>query len=179
MEEKVKHTFRWLLFIIVLIVVQNSFGQNMLFLHDKIESKDCIVRTGRNVKIETKTGTIVRGKLMQINDSSITLAGDKMTEIKLSDLKYFYYRTSTGWKTGVGVVLAMYSILMTAFIIDGISQSTNPKPNAATSDNPVPALAIVSAVTIVPLFSGTYFSLFHKKKYELQSHYNLSVIKQK
>jgi hypothetical protein len=180
MQNFYKKSISAVLFFIATIIVQHSFGQSLLLLHDKLGNKDCTVRTGKNIKIETTNGQVIKGKIIEIKDSSIVIDNVIKTEINISNIKYLYYRNSTGWKTAGGAVLAFYSAAMTAIVIIGLTESTkaNAVPNAV-NDNPIPSIAVIGAVGLPVLYGGTYYELLHKKKFDTQFSYDLTIVKHK
>ena len=176
---RIKSTLFYVILISIL-AAQSTYSQNLLFLHDKIEKADIFVNIGKKIKIETIDNKIIKGKLAEIKDSSVVIDNGTQTEIKLTNIKYFHYRSSSGWKTAGGVLLAFYAGVMTVFVYTGLTQNTraNTDPNV-TYDNPIPGMAIVGAIAIPALYAGTYFALFHKKKYNTLSRYELNVVKHK
>jgi len=167
-------------FFILLLIVQNSFGQNSLLLHDKEGKEDYVVQTGKKIKIETTDNRTIKGKLIEIRDSSIVIEKETKTEINLANIRYFHFRTSSSWKTAGGVLLAFYSVTMTVFIYTGLAENARAKavPNA-TYDNPVPGIAIVGSIALPALYAGTYYGLIHKNKFDTRMRYELTVVKHK
>jgi len=73
MRKKIKQTFQIFLLIISTLTVQQSFGQNLLLFQDKIGKDNYVVKKGRKVKVKTLDKQTIKGKLIDIKDSSIVI----------------------------------------------------------------------------------------------------------
>ncbi len=171
MRKKIKQITQTLL-LFIMVTVQYSFGQNLLLLHDKIGKGDYVARTGKKLKIETIDKQIIKGKIIEIKDSSIEIGNNKTaTEIRIDNIKYLCFREPNGWQTSVGIFCAYSGLTLTPSLYAGIL-SLNDWPMA-------PLVVGVSVIGISAAGLGVYYGLFHKKKFDMQVRYDLIIIKHK
>ncbi len=156
------------------------FGQqNLLLLHDNTGTKDLVVRTGKRVKVKTLDNVKFRGEIIEIKDSSFVLGRNGFTEIPLNQVQYFYVRSSNGWKTAGGIFLGYSAVTMSVALISGIQAGIKANTSIQPNDSPIIGLVVLGGISLPALFTGTYFALFHKKKYDVRLRYDLSVVKSK
>lgn len=165
--------------VFVLFFVFSINGQNLLVIQDKMGNKDEVLRVGKKIKIITKNEEKLKGKITEIKDNSLVIYKNEETVIPLNNIQFLYAKKSNGWKTGVGVFLAISSIDIGMLVAIGISSAVKTKkepPGTKTNDNPMVGFAVVGAIGLPPLITGSYYALFHKKKYDVQNEYNLWVV---
>jgi hypothetical protein len=168
----IKTTIILLCIVILTMQYSKSFGQNLILLHNKIGKGDYVARTGIKVKIETVDKQLIKGKIIEIKDSSIEIGNNKTaTEIRIDNIKYFCFREPNGWQTSVGIICAYSGLTLAPGLIFGISD-INGYPMA-------PLLVGVSVIGMSAAGLGVYYGLFHKKKFDTQVRYDLTIIKPK
>jgi hypothetical protein len=153
-----------------------SQAQHVLVMHDQQGSNDVVIRKGKRVKIETTQGRILRGTLAMINDSSLVVQQDKQTEVNLSEIRAIYVRKPSGWKTAGGVLLAYYSVAMTTLVAGLVISETQRTPVGSQRDNPLTGLIIGSAIVLPAMYAGTYYSLFHKRRFDVRDRYKMYIL---
>lgn len=165
MRTKIKNTALPFFLFIATLTVQLSFGQNLLLLHDKVGNSDCVVRTGKRVKIQTVNKQVIKGKISEIRDSSIVINNKATTEITINDIRYLYFRNSNGWKTAGGIFFAFVSFQMTVFVIAGLSEGIKANNSSNnTNDNPIPGLAVIGANRTSSIIRRNILRIFSQEK---------------
>ena len=174
MKHNNKKTTIAFLFCISILTMQysKSFGQNLILLHSKVGKGDYVAQTGKKIKIETIDKQVIKGKIIEIKDSTIEIGNNKTaTEIRIDNIKYFYFRERNGWQTSVGIICAYSGLTLAPSLYAGIV-SVNDWPMA-------PLVVGVSVIGISAAGLGVYYGLFHKKKFDTQLKYDLLIVKAK
>ncbi|MEO0074792.1 MAG: hypothetical protein ABIK31_01600 [candidate division WOR-3 bacterium] len=162
------------LFCISILTMQysKSFGQNLILLHNKVGKGDYVAQTGKKIKIETIDKQVIKGKIIEIKDSSIEIGSKKTAiEVRTDNIKYFYFREPNGWQTSIGIICAYSGLTLTPPLYAGISD-INGYPMA-------PLVVGASVIGISAAGLGVYYGLFHKKKFDTQLKYDLLIVKAK
>jgi len=157
------------LFLVLFLGLQCSqiFGQNVIQLHRKDgKQKDYIVKSGRRAKINTCYMQTINGKIKEIKDSSIIIGRDA-TEVPIKDIRYFYCQKINVWNF---IGAACFSFL----VVNGAYFSILGTIVLGASFGLM--LGVVSIP--IPCISTIYF-LSHKKEFNTQLKYDLSIVKPK
>jgi hypothetical protein len=156
-----------ILFLVILLGLQCSqiFGQNVIQLHKKDgKHKDYIVKTGRRARINTYYMQTINGKIKEIKDSSIII-GRKAKEVPIKNIRYFYCQ-----KIVVGDIIGATFSSANIFGVFEIVYLTSY----------MPGLALELAAFLLPAPSVVLcFFLTNKKRFDIQSKYDLNIVKPK
>jgi len=160
-------TFISILLLMLAMQCSCLLGQNVIQFHRKDgKQKDYIVKTGRRAKIKTIDNQTIRGKINEIKDSSI-IVSKKAIDIPVNKIRYFYCRKNNFSKALEIVCFASLTNYAVYEAVDiGIAMGL--------------ALGLAIGTVFIPVpYIGTIYFLTHKKKYNMQSKYDLSIVKPK
>lgn len=151
----------------LLFAMQGSciLGQNVIQLHRKDgRHKDYIVKPGRSVRIVTNEKQEVKGKISEIKDSSVIVEKNAI-EVPKKQIDFFYCRKDNfGNFFGANCFIFLTSYA-TYYTIDAITAMG-------------PGFAIALGIISLPVpYIGTLYFLLHKKKYDVQTKYDLKIVK--
>jgi hypothetical protein len=157
-----------ILFLLLAMQCSCLFGQNVIVLHKKNgKGKEDTVGLNRHIHVFT-SDNMIWGKLTEINDSSITITKDKVSEkIPLKNIHTFYSKRNT---TGKYIALLPFGFL------DAFGIWLTVDLSSALQIDFLSSLGCF-AMTVGPPGIITLYLIFHKKKYNLDSKYDLKIVK--
>jgi hypothetical protein len=155
-----------ILFLLFSMQCSCLLGQNVIQLHRKDgKKKDYLVKINRHVKIKTNDLRDIKGKIIAISDSTITLSKKDTTNVLLKNIHYFYCD-----RNNIGNIIT--GVCFAALDVDAIFWSIY----FCSFEGVV--FGLITSVVIVPVPTvGTCYFLLHKKRYDLKTKYDLKIVK--
>lgn len=156
---------QWIFILGIILLINNHIdGQNVLVLKDNIQEKHWVIRIDKKIKIKTIESQKIKGHLLEIYGSSILINSKRPVEIDINDIRYFYHNHHKGGKIAGGVICIFPAGILSAY---GIATTFTQELDYLSS-------SILVSMSI-PFYTGMYYGLMHKKKFDVQTRYELII----
>ena len=152
-----------LIFIVMFALQYNLSGQNLIVIHKKFSNKEYALKLGSRVRVSTFDKHQIAGRIIKINDSTLTIKNKALTnEIAIKDIRFLSHKRAAWIDYSVGTFLGITSMLL---MITYLGDTSDPD----SSGNPSAALVLMAPAC---------FLLFYEKRYDTNK-YELIVVKPK